>query len=253
MKVAIIDLDSVCFSIGIGNKVLDSKGEPIRENDKFVYIDKTDDELRNSCHYWMNHILSKSESTHYIALIKGKGNYRYTVNKNYKASRPTESPKWWKLVKEYLVSEFKAVEVNGIEVDDAVNIVRLSVPDSFICAIDKDLLGLEGTHYNWRKEEWVTNNKNEAIEYFWKSMVCGDKVDDIKGIPGKGEKAFEKIKAGYFWDITANKYYRTEVLNAYIEHFGEYIGIEEFYKNYMCLSILDRYEGFIIPELISVK
>ncbi len=254
MKIAIIDLDSVAFSCGHPNKVLDSKGEPIKENGKFVYIDKTEDELKNSCHYWMNDILTKSQATHYIAFIKGKGNYRYTIKSDYKSNRPKGQPTWWSIVKEYLISEFKAIEVNGIEVDDAVNITRLSLQDSFTCAIDGDLLGLEGNHYNWRKEEWIYTTLEDAYIKFWSDMITGQSGDGIKGIPGKGKKAVEDILKNS--DMTKDpktSLFRAIVLENYIGKFGEYIGIEEFYKNYKCLYILDKHEGFIIPEPISVK
>lgn len=247
MKIAVIDLDSVMFSIGHPNKVLDDKGEPIKENNKFVYVDKTEDELKNSAHYWMNEILSKSQATHYITFIKGKGNYRYEIKSDYKSNRPKESPKWWAFTKAYLISEFGAVPVDGIEVDDAVNITRLLLPDSFICAIDGDLLGLEGCHYNWRKEEWVNTSESEARYKFWHDMIAGQSGDAIKGIPGKGKKFVENLFTN------DERSYPALTIDAYIEHFGEELGIEEYYKNYFCLKIRSSYEGFVIPEPISVN
>lgn len=246
MKIAVLDLDSVMFSCGHPNKVLDDAGEPIKENGKFVYIDKTEDELKDSVHYWMNNILTKSEATHYIPFIKGKGNYRYEINSNYKANRPKESPKWWAFTKAYFISEFGAIPVDGIEVDDAVNITRLSLPDSFICAIDGDLLGLEGCHYNWRKEEWITTTGHDAEYKFWKDMISGQPGDNIKGIPGKGDKFVQTLFAND--EIALSQL----TLGAYIQFLGEERGIEEFYKNYKSLKILDKYEGFIIPEPLSV-
>lgn len=246
MKIAIIDLDSVMFYIGHPNKKLDENNEPVKENGKFVYIDKTEDELKNSTHYWMNEILTKSEATHYIAYVKGKGNYRYEFKEDYKANRPKESPKWWAFVKDYLIQEFGAVPVNGIEVDDAVNITRLMVGDSFICAIDKDLLCLEGCHYNWSKNEWVNSTKNDAYLKFWTDMIAGQSGDGIKGLAGKGVKFVEKR----FSDNTIGP---IGVLQCYIEHYNdENEAIEEFYANYKCLKILDKHEGFEIPEPTSV-
>ena len=249
MKIAVIDLDSLAFAAGSPNKVLGENNEPIKENGKFVYTDKTEDELKNSVHYWMNEILTKSEATHYIAFIKGKGNYRYEIKSDYKANRPKESPKWWDFIKNDFIEEYKAIPVDGIEVDDAVNITRLALRDSFICAIDKDLLGLEGSHYNWRKNEWVYTNKVEAVYNFWVDMIAGQSGDAVKGIPGKGEKFVQKLFDG----CNSAEEYRPLVLEAYISHFGEGVGIKEFYKNYSCLKILEGFEGFVIPEPISVK
>ncbi len=38
---AVVDLDSVMFSIGNPNKVLGTDGQPLRRDNKFVYEDKT--------------------------------------------------------------------------------------------------------------------------------------------------------------------------------------------------------------------
>ncbi len=249
MKIAIIDLDSVAFYIGYPNKVLDSEGNPIKQDGKYVLIDKTEDELKNSCHYWMNEILTKSEATHYIAYIKGKNTIkaRLEVASTYKSNRNKEQPKWWSFVKSTLISEFGAIEVNDMEVDDAVNITKLNLKDSFICALDKDLLSTEGTHYNWSKNEWVTTTQLEAHVKFWTDMIAGQSGDGVKGIPGQGVKAAEKL----FSVPEANLPQLT--LGAYIKHFGEHVGIEEFYKNYKCLYILREQEGFQIPDPTEVK
>lgn len=71
-----------------------------------------------------------------------------------------------------------------------------------------------------------------------------DSVDNIKGIPGKGAKAAETIMEGI-------KCPPARILKNYIEHFGEYVGVQEFYKNYMCLKMKDEYEGLEIVEPIE--
>lgn len=173
--IAIIDLDSIMFTAAHPNKVLDEFEQPLRENNKFVYKDKSMEEMFTSADDLMSSILGKCEADGYIAFIKGKGNFRYEHNTEYKANRPKESPSWWKELKQYFIDKWNAIEVNGIEVDDAVNITRLQVEDSFIVALDKDLLSLEGTHYNWRTDKWFTNSKEEACLAFWKSMIVGCK------------------------------------------------------------------------------
>lgn len=247
-KVAIIDLDSVMFSIGSPNKVLGEDKEPIKEEGKFVYYDKTEEELIASADYWMHHILRKSRATHYIAYIKGKGNFRYEVNSEYKSNRPKESPKWWAFCKEHLIKKWGAIPVNGIEVDDACNITRLAIPNSFMCVIDKDLLNLEGLHYNWRKDQWFKVTSKEADHWFWTDMIKGQSGDGVKGIPSKGEK----FAQGLFAACTELREYRMFTLEAYINHFGEYEGIKEFHKNYISLKILSKPESMdiAIPELL---
>lgn len=251
---AIVDLDSVMFSIGNPNKVLDDKGVPLRKDGKFVYEDKTSNQLADSCEFIMNKILTNSKCTDYIAYVKGNNTTKAKrlIDPQYKMDRHGEAPKWWNFTKGYLIENWGVVQVNDIEVDDAVNITRLQVPNSFICAIDSDLLGLEGTHYNWKKNElvgeWITTTAEQAEYKFWSDMITGTH-NNTKGLPGKGE-AF--VKKG-FKSLSYETHKYTWVFNEYLNFFGEEKGIEEFYKNYKMIKILDKYEGFVIPEPIRFK
>jgi hypothetical protein len=259
-KVAIIDLDSVIFSAFHPNKVLDNKGVPLRteDNKRFIYKDKTPIEVVESCDFLMNSILTKSGATDYIAYVKGVNTTKRkeAVNPDYKADRGGIPPKYWKFTKEYLKLNWGAIEANNIETDDAVNITRLKVPDSFICAIDSDLLSLDGTHYNWRKDEWITNTKLQSAYKFWVDMITGTH-NNTKGLIGKGEKFANKVlneTISIADEIVDRSYVQTFyqiVLEEYVIHFGEYIGIKEFYKNYVSLKLLEDYEGFVVPDLIN--
>jgi len=239
-KIAILDLDSIAFAIGNPNKILDEFGVPKRteDNSKYLYIDKTEDELITSANEIMNIILLNGEFTHYIGFIKGSNTIKDKLElyPQYKQNRPKESPKWWNFVKHYLVSEWNANTVDNLETDDACYIARINTPNSYIVCIDSDLINLEGTSYNWKKDEWITTTKEEASYRFWCDMICGTH-NNVKGIPGKGIKYTEKCleeasNTGYT--------YPSIVLINYITHFGEELGIEEFYKTYKCLKIKDK-------------
>jgi len=247
-KIAIIDLDSLCYTAFHPNKQLDEFGEPMRteDNKRFLYIEKSEDEIKLSCDNLMRMVLENSNATHYVAFIKGKNTIanKLAVDPNYKQDRIKETPLMWSFTKKYFIEKHGAIEVNDIETDDAVNIARLNISDSFICAIDSDLLGLEGTHYNWKKGEWVTCTKEQASLKFWQDMIKGTH-NNTKGIPKKGEKYVEKL----FTSVVNN--YAINVLYEYIEYFGEEVGIKEYYKNYICLYILEKYESMIIPEPIK--
>lgn len=241
-KVAIIDLDSVVFTIGNPNKVLDSAGNPMRTEDgsKFLYIDKTDDELIQSTDDIMKMILARGNFTHYIGFIKGKNTIKRKklINPDYKSNRKGDKPAWMDLVVSTLLKNWNVAIVDEIEVDDAVNITRLFIPNSNIVAIDSDLLGLEGTHFNWRKDEWVTRTREEAKKQFWKDMICGTH-NNTKGLKGKGEKYVEGLFKINPEDIRIGKYLEF-TFNEYISHYGEELGIENFYKEYKMLKILDK-------------
>lgn len=260
-RTAIIDLDSILFSAAWGNKIPDpdNEGEFLRdEKGRLIYQDKTNDEISTSLDLILTTILEETKATHYIAFVKGKNTskHRYKAKSDYKHNRPKESPKWWAWTKEYAVGAWKAIEVNDIEVDDAVNITRLSIPDSFIVAIDKDLLNLEGTHYNWKAKEWVTTSSTDEVINFWRDMISGQKGDGIDGLKGKGDAYFNNISSHLFkmdsrLDLSIEL--PKLILDEYIRHYGESLGIQEYYKNYVCLKILDSHDGFEIPEAIEYK
>jgi 5'-3' exonuclease len=147
--------------------------------------------------------------------------------------------------------------MEGIEADDAVSIYKNMYDtmgkESIICSPDKDVLMLPGKHFNYRKMEFVVTNEAEAEYTFWTDMIAGQSGDNIKGIPGKGPAFAKKL-----FEENPSVRYRTSVLNAYIDHFGEREGIYEFYKNYMVLKImtnpqdlLETNEPYLIPVDIN--
>ncbi len=250
-KVAIIDLDSLCYTAFHPNKKLDQFGVPMRteDNKKFIYEDKSEEEIELSCDNLMRMVLENSKATHYLAFIKGKNTIarKLAVDPTYKQDRNKESPKMWDFTKQCFIKKHGAIEVNDIEVDDAVNIARLQIKNSFICAIDSDLLGLEGTHYNWKKGEWITNTKEEEEIKFWKDMVQGTH-NNTKGIPKKGPKFVEKL-----FKNKKIEDYPNIVLEEYNKYFGTILGSVEYDKNFKCLKILDSYENIEFPNPIEIK
>ncbi len=151
--------------------------------------------------------------------------------------------------REYAIERWKFNFFDGVEADDLCNITKLSITDSVLISCDKDMLMLEGENYNPQKREFVNTSKEQADYYFWSSMITGDGADNIKGIPKKGEKFVEKAFKAL--DSETKRY--TLVFNEYLNHFGECEGVKEFYKNYMCLKMLDKLEGFTIPTPIKYE
>ena len=124
------------------------------------------------------------------------------------------------------------------------------------CSPDKDLLGgISGTLFNYTyklkdKEDtssvikgwWIRTPKEDIYTNFWKSMVCGDVTDGIKGIEGSGEAVFNKILK-----LCQDELFPIEdmVFTAYKKRYGISQGIFEFQKNYRLLHLLDTDEDFI--------
>jgi 5'-3' exonuclease len=78
--------------------------------------------------------------------------------------------------------------------------------------------------------------------------MVGDTADNIKGAKGIGEKGADKALEG----ISEDKY-KCEVLQKYCEIFGDNKGIEEFYKNYKTLYIVDEYDNVPVPNFVEIN
>lgn len=250
--IALIDGDSIIFSALHPQKELDAYGQPIKNEGKFVYKDKALQECYDGIDYILNKLLRETKAVSYIGFIQGKNNFRYKLCDVYKANRKDREPvQWFRETKDYLRGKWGFLSFDGAETDDFIHITKLKLPNSFICCIDSDLLSLEGTHYNWRKLEWITSTKNNEIYNFWASMITGTH-NGVKGIPKKGKVFAEKLLVNYESEsgIDYNEWCRFKIFNLYISHYGESKGIEEFYKNYKCIKLLEEYEGFEIPEPI---
>lgn len=246
-KVALIDMDSILFTAFYGKKVNDPMtGEPKREDGKFVIIEKTDEEIEESLDGIMKMIFETGEFTHYIGFVKGKNtiNTRLAIYPEYKQGRPP-TPERWEFTKAYAIKAWNAVPIDNIEVDDAIRIASLNIPDSHIVAIDKDLLWLAGTNFNWRKNEWITVTKEQEAKNFAVSMICGDTVDKISGLKGKGDKYCEK-----------NNIETLEgVFKAYLEHYyPSSKAVYEFYRTFTVLNMLEESGHFtVMPTPIKIS
>lgn len=119
--------------------------------------------------------------------IAGQGNWRYEIYPEYKANRKDiPKPHWLEDVREYLLTHWKAQIVNDIEVDDACGIRLTEEGANAVCvSLDKDLLTIPGTHYNFVKQTTNVVDKTQALRYFYKQVITGDASDNIPGFDGK--------------------------------------------------------------------
>lgn len=246
-KIALIDADSIIYSAFHGNKVSDDiTGEPLKVDGKLVLIPKTDEEIKESLDSIFNHIFKEGEFTHYLIFVRGENcrKDRLSYNPDYKANRIEKIPEKWEFTKQYAIDKWKAIPINDLEVDDAIRICSINIPNSHIVAIDKDLLWLRGTNFNWRKNEWTIVDKDQEEEYLAKSLICGDTSDNIKGIPGKGKSFCEKNNIKTISDA----------FNIYIKMYGLNQGVNFFYKNFKCLYILEYSDKYTnIPTPIKIE
>jgi len=150
----IVDADPLVYVVGFGH-----------DNMPFHYQCKMMDEF-------IEQIIHDTGVESVTLYLTGKTNFRYEVAKTlpYKGNRDgTHRPRFYKQLREYLVNVWEAEVVEGMEADDACGIDAYKrPPDSYIImSIDKDLLMLEGKHYNYKRKEFSYTTKEEGGRYVY--------------------------------------------------------------------------------------
>lgn len=128
--------------------------------------------------------------------VKGDGtNFRDEIATiaPYKGNRSARKPHYLPDIKQYLIDNWKAIEVSGKEVDDQIATVAYESSKPYvICSPDKDLDQIPGLHWNYSKSVEYEIDPLEAMFFFWQQVLSGDSADNIKGAwkigPGKAEK-----------------------------------------------------------------
>ena len=251
-KIAVIDSDFLFFVSLTGEKILDINGQPVKVDNKFTYRERTFEESCNIADNYITNILNVTNATHYIGFFSGSSKSRKDINPDYKANRKDLEPlKNLVEMKHYLYDKWKFIWLTSYiseqteedciqETDDFVVSYVKQNPDCFIVSPDKDLLMLEGNHYNPKKNEWVFVDKSKEELNFWISMICGDTADNIKGLPGKGQSYCNYL----YQDISHldSKSLGTTCFEAYVQFYNwNYdLAINKFYKNYKCLKLVDN-------------
>lgn len=172
MRLALLDLDIVGYRSAASCEP--TKVKPEREPLESA-LARTEELMRR--------ILHETGAKSYLGFISGPENYRYAIDPTYKANRADKPrPEWLQPCREYLVMNWNAKVCNGIEADDALGIHQTS--STVICSIDKDLLMIEGRHYNFVTGEWKFIDKLQGLRNFYTQLLLGDNSDNIRGYDG---------------------------------------------------------------------
>jgi 5'-3' exonuclease len=141
--------------------------------------------------------ICKELNTKDYAVYLSKGEcYRHKMASlsKYKGNRDdTPRPVHYAAAREYLLKYFDAEVFESIEADDALALYQTE--DTCICSIDKDLLQIEGRHYNWVKGEKSLVKPRAALCRLWEQVLTGDGTDNIPGIKGMGPATAKKLIA----------------------------------------------------------
>lgn len=272
-NITLIDADSLAF--------LGTKEDTIQQ-----IIDKVD--------YKITSIVEETKADYYALFISKGSYFRHRLKDateksgTYKANRTYTNQNYNKLIKEYLAAEYNANVYSNVEADDIIKywmnkklyinlvenphgdrheVIDKFTPDSsylisseecniILAAVDKDLLqSIPGKHLNYNKKVasdtwdmvWIETSETEAKLFKAGQLITGDTSDGVRGIPGKGIKHWESMQYR-----GATKLYN--ILEEYIDKFGQSQGIYEFQKNYRMLHLLEDDADFLrevgyVPEL----
>ncbi len=126
--------------------------------------------------------------------IQGDNNFRKKIYPDYKANRTKPAPNWLQSCREILVIQYGATVVNDIETDDMLGIRQTQLDGgSRIVSIDKDLLQIPGSHYNFVKMEHRLVSPLDGLKTFYKQLIAGDGTDNIPSFDGKIRNSIPKF------------------------------------------------------------
>jgi len=217
----LIDGDPIVYKIAFASQK--------KQEDGSVKADPESHAL-HSCKRYIQEIIKDTKCSSYKIFLSGKGNFRDKIRGDYKGNRSkVEKPVHYRAIRDYLESRYKAQVVTGMEADDALGLAQTE--DTAIATIDKDLLMVEGLHYNYNKKEWKTVTAEEGTRFFYKQMLTGDRVDNITGIKGIGDKKADKLLDEHDdWDKL--------IVDMYLDEFEN--GFQRAVENSQLLWMLQR-------------
>lgn len=228
----LIDGDILLYEIASTCQGIDENGEVFVMSFDHVR-ERVDKVVAQICHQ------AGGDSSPTIYLT-GKGNFREQIakRKGYKTGRPPEKPFHYHNIKGYLIHEYGAIVVDGMEADDAMCIHQISSlaigEKTIICSRDKDLKQCLGYHFSWECGKQpsfgpffvdgygdLTLNKGKLTGYgskwFLAQCLMGDTTDTIPGIKGFGPvKTFKSLS-----ETTSYTEGLAVVIDCYKEAYGD--------------------------------
>lgn len=168
--IALIDMDLVCFRCAAS-----------AENEDFEIVSYRMNELLDT-------ILTKTAVTGYKAFLTGEDNFRKEIYPAYKANRTQPKPRHLEAARHYAIRDMDAEAEYGLEADDLLGIYQTD--DTIICSLDKDLLQIEGNHFQWgiatskyeKPDFFMKQTYLEGLRHFYEQCLKGDTSDNVKGI-----------------------------------------------------------------------
>jgi hypothetical protein len=182
--IGLIDADILCYRVGYT-----TQDEP-----ESVALDTLDSFIADLMMH--NALIPVMDFEYYLT---GKENFRYdvAVTQPYKGNRSKrEKPVHLQAIRNRLVDTWGATISRGQEADDDMSLRQYGLGDeSIIISLDKDLDMVPGWHYNFVKNKKYYTTPEQGLYLFYKQILTGDQVDNIKGATRIGPVKAEKILA----------------------------------------------------------
>lgn len=201
------------------------------------------EEALQKCKRSIYEVLYATKADYYVGYLTNSSHkYSLAITKAYKGNRKDfVKPKYFSLIKEYLMDEFNFITQPNTEADDlCISAYKLALKEAYyptISATDKDLLQIEGNFYNPRTKVFKSLTADEAAYNLFTQMLTGDTADNIEGLPGIGPvKATKILNEGKSF----NDYFNA-VISSYMDYYSKdvFTGLSKFSENYQLL-FLDR-------------
>jgi DNA polymerase I len=213
----------------------------------------------------LKNLLDEIYATEYLMAVKGEGNYRDLLYKEYKMNRK-KNPYSNQLkafvpdIRRLAVESDMAVYAHGREADDLIRIwanqCRYLNKDYTIVSIDKDLKCIPGKHYFMHPnlaDPFVTVSEDEARLHYYAQLIQGDPTDNIPGVPRMGPVKARKIVES----CTSEAELQEAVVEQYYLAYGEENWFNYFLVNAKLIHIQEHMDDYfdamswpIIRELI---
>jgi len=178
--------------------------------------------------------------------LTGILNFRKEIVSTYKESREDDHrPFHLDACKEYLIDEFRAERVEGLEADDLMGCAAIKKRKEhhelsyWIVTTDKDLFCIPGNHYNPDTGEEKHTTRLESLHFFYTQLLIGDQTDNVKGVPGIGPKKADKF-------LPFDKYTKYKLDQAEWEMYGDVL--KQYYD--WCKKELSKDHSDLVDEVI---
>jgi hypothetical protein len=205
------DIDSVVYAAGFGadSQVVKSFMDTLGcDKEAAVELAAQEDYLSHAlgnAKQMLQDAVREFDADNARFFLTGSGNYREQIATlaPYKGNRTNRKPRYYNELRSYLVHNWGAEVVEGMEADDMVSILQYAKKDksTVIVTIDKDLGNTPGWHYNPKKSKLEYITLAEADLNFWKQVATGDRTDNIPGLHRVGDKTVQKALSDCGGDI----------------------------------------------------